>query len=333
MGRKLSVFHNTNVSQDALAIFDLYGYNPSANSRVEFVVPDFPRDFKCGLIYGNSGSGKSLIAQSCFCNPFNLYDFAFDNTPLIDSGHSAAETSRLLQRFRMNIIPSWGLPFDQLSAGEKYRVRLMRLYQAIENSEFDYPYIVLDEFASFLDQHTADGVGATITKLWQELPVPLVCIANKPVDGYWDWQYSTDDGVFTLPEKKKYRIAIKRISYKDWRYYARYHYLTAELLPSCKCYAIYADDVRVGFVAILNGYGADDYRISRIVLLPAHQGRGLTPQIFKYLQQWASDRQGRLKIVARHPAIIATAHKLRLPINLTNRGLASITLGDYRLIR
>lgn len=61
--------------------------------------------------------------------------------------------------------------------------------------------------------------------------------------------------------------------------FAKEHYLTAELNPSCRCLLFEWDGVPVAFVAVLNtprkgmSHGMS---ISRTVILPAYQGLGLS---------------------------------------------------------
>lgn len=68
--------------------------------------------------------------------------------------------------------------------------------------------------------------------------------------------------------------------------FAKEHYLTAAINPSCKCLLFEWNGIPVGFVGILNTprkgipYSCS---VSRIVILPAYQGLGLSMKIMDFV--------------------------------------------------
>lgn len=76
-------------------------------------------------------------------------------------------------------------------------------------------------------------------------------------------------------------LKVRRVEPSAWKSlnFYKYHYLTAALNPSCKCFVFTWNDEPIAFVGLLNTprksvpYGMS---ISRIVILPDFQGLGLS---------------------------------------------------------
>lgn len=62
-------------------ISKMFDYQFTGESIETIVYPDFPKEFKIGLIVGSSGSGKSTILKNCFGNIDREYQW--DNSNLL----------------------------------------------------------------------------------------------------------------------------------------------------------------------------------------------------------------------------------------------------------
>lgn len=74
-----------------------------------------------------------------------------------------------------------------------------------------------------------------------------------------------------------------------WRVFREHHYLSAEMNKASVCYAIYWDDVLVGFRTYLympSGTSKYSYRGSRLVILPDYQNLGFGTKILEFLGEY-----------------------------------------------
>lgn len=158
-----------------------------------------PEKWNIGLIVGNSGSGKTSIANQALgltSLPTWNDEAIIDNFPEKISMESITE---ILGNVGFNSIPYWLKPFSVLSNGEKQRVNLARMFS--ENS-----LVVFDEFSSLVDRVVAKSMSNSVQKLFRKYDKQFVAVTCHKDLQEWlqpDWVYDTDTHVFFCPKKSE----------------------------------------------------------------------------------------------------------------------------------
>ena len=102
-------------------------------------------------------------------------------------------------------------------------------------------------------------------------------------------------------------LDIIRVNYNMWKLFAPYHYLSASLNKSARCFCAYWDNEPVAFIAILpqpSGAFKNGWRVSRLVVLPDYQGLGIGIVMLNYFGSLVTAvNGGRLYVRTMHPAI------------------------------
>lgn len=109
------------------------------------------RDWNIGIIYGNSGTGKSSIAKEIF-KDYYFKGFEYENESIMDDmpeEKTVNEITKIFNSVGFSSPPSWLKSYNILSDGEKMRVDLARAI--LEEKEI----IVFDEFTSVVDRNIA----------------------------------------------------------------------------------------------------------------------------------------------------------------------------------
>jgi GNAT superfamily N-acetyltransferase len=113
----------------------------------------------------------------------------------------------------------------------------------------------------------------------------------------------------TKKEVGDFEVKLKfcRVKYDVWNLFKEYHYLSASLNKSCKCFCAFLDNKPVGFIAVMaqpSGYFKNGWRISRTVVLPDYQGLGIGIAMRNYIGSLVTAKEGaRLYSRSMHPAI------------------------------
>jgi len=154
---------------------------------------NIPDNFHIGVIFGNSGSGKSLLGRDLIKQGHNFIeniDIKNKNEPVINLG----EYNEIVNRFQavgFNTIPQWILPFNKLSNGQKYRV-------AVAFNLNDYT--IFDEFTSFIDRNTAISLSVSLSKYIRKnnLKNIILITPHHDIIDYLepDWVYNTNEREF-----------------------------------------------------------------------------------------------------------------------------------------
>lgn len=158
---------------------------------------DFPKDWKIGVIYGASGTGKSTITKELFYD--NLFKgFEYKSKSILDDMPKEVTTKEIFKTFNsvgFSSPPNWLKPYNVLSMGEKMRVDLARCL--LEKNKL----IVFDEFTSVVDRNVAKIGSYAVSKAIKRSDKKFIAVSchNDIID--WlepDWVFCTDDMSFKV---------------------------------------------------------------------------------------------------------------------------------------
>lgn len=266
-------------------ISKMFDYQFTGESIETIVYPDFPKEFKIGLIVGSSGSGKSTILKNCFGNIDREYQW--DNSKSIASHFESAEiASKMFGAVGLNSIPTWLKPYGVLSTGEKFRANMaIRLKDCA----------TIDEFTSVVNRDVAKSCSMSISKYINNNDIHNVvfCSCHDDIIEYLqpDWIYNTDTKELSVGRsvrQSSLSIHIEGCTQEAWYMFKRHHYLSADLNSSCNCYIGLLNNRPIAFGAIIAQPGRDiehAYREHRIVVLPDFQGMGIGNKFSEALGQ------------------------------------------------
>ena len=152
---------------------------------------NIPDDWQIGLIFGNSGTGKSTITRELF-GDILIDGFEYTADSVIDDmpkGVSVEDIEKMFCAVGFSSVPSWLKPYNVLSNGEKMRVDIARAL-------LTYDVIAFDEFTSVVDRNVAKVACIAIRKAIKRHPekrfIAVTC--HEDVLGYLqpDWAFSTN---------------------------------------------------------------------------------------------------------------------------------------------
>lgn len=180
------IVHNdyTNITN---AYFDV-----PITDKITTVIKDnleLPSEWQIGVVCGASGSGKSTILKKHFGEPFS---FKWNNESIISNFKhiTPTEASEMLCAVGLSSVPTWLVPYENLSNGEKFRADMA---MALSKSNF----IVIDEYTSVVDRNVALAMSNSIQKYVRKHNKKIVLASChfdilktlKP-----DWVYNPTDG-------------------------------------------------------------------------------------------------------------------------------------------
>lgn len=285
-------------------------------SRVQFKL-DFPIEAKpwnVGLMVGPSGSGKSSVMRQVFGEMPTLEWGAPSLVDDFDTAHSVEDIARACSAVGFNTIPAWMRPFSVLSNGEQFRVDLAR--RALE---LPAP-VVVDEFTSVVDRQVAQIGSHAMQKFVRRQSKQFVAVTCHYDVVDWlqpDWILDMATQSFTrrlVQRRPAIECVIGRLPYAAWRLFAPFHYLTADLHRSARCYGLWANGHLAAFAGVLHMPHPkikDLKRVSRIVTLPDWQGMGLA---FVLLERLGAAHRGvglRLRNYPAHPSFVRAHDRSR----------------------
>jgi len=278
-------------------------------------VPIDERPWSVGLIVGPSGAGKSTVARQMFGAEFRA---TWDDRSVVDNFDStlSVETiSQALSAVGFNTIPAWLRPYGTLSNGEKFRCDLAR---AVASTE---PLVWVDEFTSVVDRQVAKIGAHAVARYVRSASRRFVAVGCHYDVIDWlqpDWILEPANMTFawrSVQRRPEIAGVVKRAPRTLWPRFAPYHYMTAELSASARCFAVYVDERPIAFAGILplpvssgarRGEAID--RVSRIVVLPDWQGCGVAFRLLDALGGAYSTLDRRFRNYPAAPSFIA-AHR------------------------
>lgn len=252
----------------------------SEKSQLHFEV-DVPienENWNVGLIVGPSGSGKTTIMKHLWGDAKKL-EWENDCSVIDNIDESIERICDAFQSVGFNTIPAWMRPYAVLSNGEKFRVDIARQLLEVKNGP-----IVIDEFTSVVDRQVAKVASFAIQKYIRKSKRQFVGVTCHYDVIDWlqpDWVLDMATKSFTrrcLQRRPNIDIKIARVPYSFWGIFSSFHYMSADLNKSARCFALWADDNLAAFVAVLHRPHPKVVNIkgiSRIVTLPDWQGLGL----------------------------------------------------------
>jgi ABC-type lipoprotein export system ATPase subunit len=291
------------------SIFDV---PPQEKCRIEYKanLPIQDRDWSVGAIIGPSGCGKSTILNRVFGEPVPLQ---WNGAAVIDdfpAGFSINEVGAVCQSVGFNTIPAWLRPYHVLSNGEKFRADMARRLMEMDT-------VVIDEFTSVVDRQVAKiGSHAFQKYIRKHGKKAVVAACHYDIEDWLqpDWVFEPGTMQFrwrSLRRRPEIQCEIRRVPYSEWRRFAPFHYMSAELHRAAKCFVLDANGVPASFMAVLHKpissgkkAGSVYYAISRGVTLPDYQGIGLQHVLRDRVSACFSALGFDIRCYPAHPALI-----------------------------
>lgn len=151
---------------------------------------DIPEKWSIGAIVGNSGTGKSTVANEVF-GDLVIDSFPYIGKSVIDDmprERSIDEIEKMFYSVGFGSVPSWLKPYAVLSTGEKMRVDLARAL-------LEKNVVVFDEFTSVVDRNVAQTTCIAINKAIKMSGKQFVAISCHYDILDWlqpDWVFDTN---------------------------------------------------------------------------------------------------------------------------------------------
>src|SRR5262249_11420931 len=116
----------------------------------------------------------------------------------------------------------------------------------------------------------------------------------------------------SLHERPRIEGRVARVGYRAWRLFAPFHYLTAELHRSAKCFVLFVGAEPTSFAGMLHRSRPrvrDIVGCSRLVTLPDWQGLGLAMMLIDQMGAAYKAIGKRLHTYPARPALIRSFDK------------------------
>lgn len=270
-------------------------------------VPGNDETWNVGLIVGPSGAGKSSVMRHVYGEMPALDWSASSVVDDFRKGLSVEAITEACSAVGFNTIPAWLRPFSVLSNGERFRVDLARRMIELPDP------IVVDEFTSVVDRQVAQIGSHAAQKYVRRAGRKLVAVTCHYDVIDWlqpDWVLDMSTRQLTrrlLQRRPALDVVVGRVPYSAWATFAPFHYLTADLNRSARCFGLWCNGTLAAFVGALHRPHpkVDDIMgVSRVVTLPDWQGLGLA---FALLDTLGAAYRGigkRFHNYPAHPAFV-----------------------------
>ena len=178
------------------------------NERFSGNIPIENSDWKIGVIFGASGTGKTTIAREIMGDDYFIAP-EFVSRSVIDDmpkDKSVEQITRMFTGVGFGSVPSWLKSYSVLSNGEKMRVDIA--YALLSDREA----IVFDEFTSVVDRQVARIGSMCIQKNIRKSSKKFVAVSCHDDVIDWiepDWVFDTDSMLFTTIKKKDQKSKLK----------------------------------------------------------------------------------------------------------------------------
>ena len=249
---------------------------------------EIPKKWNIGLIYGNSGSGKTTMIKHLFGE--NIFNVQLDEEePIINQlpkNMSYEDCAKMLNGIGLNSVPCWIRPVKTLSNGQKARAEAVYLMTKSDDIVF------IDEWTSVVDRTVAKAMSLCLYKYAKRNNKKLIlCSCHQDVLEWLqpNWMIDCNKQKFILPKtedfffktREKLEFTIKEIDRTSWKYFSKYHYLS-ERLPGGKIYlyGLFHNDNQIGFQCFANYTPHKKgtiiiFHSNRTVIHPDYNGLGL----------------------------------------------------------
>ena len=277
--------------------------------RIEYrlELPIDANDWNVGLIVGPSGSGKSTVMNHVFGEPSLLQWGGASVVDDFDKSLSMEQISEVCQAVGFNTIPAWMRPHAVLSNGEKFRVDIARRLLELSDP------IVVDEFTSVVDRQVAQIGSHAVQRYVRKHERRFVAVTCHYDVIDWlqpDWVLDMATRAWTrrlLQRRPPVECVVGRLSRAAWSLFAPFHYMSASLHRSARCFGLWANGTLAVMAAVIpfpHPLVRDIVRISRIVTLPDWQGLGLAFVLLEVLGLAYKATKLRLRNYPAHPAFV-----------------------------
>lgn len=278
--------------------------------RWSFDAPIDDHPWNVGLIVGPSGAGKSQILRAHF-PPEYVHEWPDDQACIDSLPGTIEETTKTCSAVGFNTVPAWMRPYATLSNGEQFRANIAASLLTCKDQ-----IIVIDEFTSVVDRQVALVASNSVQKYARQNDKQIVLATCHYDITEWlqpDWVIEPHKERFvwrSVQPRPKLDAYISRVEYSVWKHFAPYHYLTAELNRSARCYALHLAGEPVAFAGVLPAVGYANIRtVSRLVTLPDYQGLGLALRLVDTLGAAFRARKMYFHMRPSHPSLIHTFDK------------------------
>ena len=296
-----------------LQMASLFDVPLADRSRQEWHVAfSFPEAWHVGVIVGPSGSGKTTLARTLWPEQMQQV-FAWDEQKSILDMFPAAlsikDIVQLLSAVGFASPPLWVRPFHVLSTGEQFRVSLARLLA-------EQPQLaVMDEYTSVVDRTVAQIGSAALAKAVRMRQQQFVAVTCHYDVLDWlepDWVYEPQTNVLHrggLWRRPPIALEIRRVHHSAWRLFHPYHYLSADLQMSTRCFVAWYADRPVAFASVIHFQSPSRLPIKRehrTVCLPDFQGVGIGNALSNYIASVCKALGFRYLSMTSHPSMMHT---------------------------
>lgn len=273
-----------------------------------------PSEWAIGVIWGNSGTGKSTIAREIYPEAY-IRQFEYSKGSVVDNmpEASVSEIEKAFTSVGFASPPSWLKPYSVLSNGEKMRVDLARAL--LEKREL----IVFDEFTSVVDRNVAKVASIALAKAVRAQKKQFIAVTCHEDILEWlepDWVFCTNDMSYRATRGLLHRPTIQLHIYRCqpdfWRFFKKHHYMSGEIHRSARCFLAVLGKTPAGFIAILpfpHPKARDIYRAHRMVVLPDFQGIGIGRRLLEETGTIYRENGKRFRITTSHPSLIGMLRK------------------------
>lgn len=188
--------NNSFRTSNVIGQFDISPKNYDEHFVGDIALPD---KWQVGVIFGNSGTGKTTIAKELFSNNYiTNFDYTADN--ILDDMPKQCNVKDITKVFNsvgFSSPPSWLKPYNVLSNGEKMRVDLARAI--LEDNQL----VVFDEFTSVVDRNVAKIGSTAVQKAVRKSDKQFIAVTCHEDIIEWlepDWIFNTN--IMQMAEKK-----------------------------------------------------------------------------------------------------------------------------------
>lgn len=158
-----------------------------------------------GLIYGDSGTGKTTISTELFGKSIN---YKYKNNSVIEdmpNNQLVENITKIFNSVGFASVPSWLKPYDVLSTGEQMRINLARAI--LDNRKL----IVFDEFTSTVNRAVAKISSFAVQKAVRRMNKQFIAVTCHYDIIDWlepDWTFCTNNMSFQSSKKKDQRLKL-----------------------------------------------------------------------------------------------------------------------------
>jgi len=267
-------------------------------------------NWNIGVIYGNSGCGKTTILKDLG----EIQNHSFDNEkPLISNFDwlKPKEVTLLLTSIGLSSVPTWLRPFKLLSNGEQYRAELAYKIGKAKPDET----ILIDEYTSVVDRDVAKAMSFALQKYVRRTGKKIILASCHYDIMEWlmpDWICSPqkggalERGDWLRQGRPNIELQVSRTEPSTWDLFKKHHYLTESRNKGFGHLVFEWNNKPVGIVIYKNqpsGTFKNGYSLSRTVVLPDYQGLGIGSKISEFTAAILKSVGGRVFTKTINPAL------------------------------